>query len=52
MKHAAPQKQKQNTSMNPQHQKPKWASFTYSGKATRKIAELFKDTKIKIKFRT
>jgi hypothetical protein len=37
---------------DPQHQKPEWATFTYSGKETRKITKLFKDTKIKIAFRT
>jgi hypothetical protein len=36
-----------NTNMDPQHQKPKWATFMYSGKETRKITKLFKDTKIK-----
>jgi hypothetical protein len=41
----------QNTNTDPQHQKPKWATFTYSGKETRKITKLFKNTKIKIAFR-
>jgi hypothetical protein len=52
MKHPAAQKQKQNTNTDPQHQKPKWATFTYSRKETRKITKLFKDTKIKRAFRT
>jgi FtsZ-interacting cell division protein YlmF len=45
-------KQKQNTSTNPQHQTPRWATFTYSEKETRNITKIFKDTKIKIAFRT
>jgi hypothetical protein len=52
MKHPAPRKQKQNTNTHPQHHKLKWATFTYSGKETRKMTKLFKDTKIKITFRT
>jgi hypothetical protein len=44
--------QKRNTNTDPQHQKPKWATFTYIGKETRKITKLFKDTKIEIAFRT
>jgi hypothetical protein len=52
MKHPAPQRQKRNTKPDPQHQKPEWATFTYIGKETRKISKLFKDTKIKIAFRT
>jgi hypothetical protein len=50
--HPTPQKQKQNTSTDPQHQKLKWATITYSGKERRKIKKLCKDTQIKITFRT
>jgi hypothetical protein len=50
MKHPAPQRQIRNTNTDPQHQK--WATFTYIGKETRKITKLFKDTKLKIAFRT
>jgi hypothetical protein len=32
--------------------KTKWASFTYNGKEIRKIKKLFKDTELKIAFRT
>jgi hypothetical protein len=32
IKHPTPQKQKQNTDMDPQHQKMKWDIFTYNGK--------------------
>jgi hypothetical protein len=52
MKHPDPQKQKQNINTDPQYWKPKCSTFTYSGKETRKITQLFKDTKIKITFRT
>jgi hypothetical protein len=47
----SPTKKKQNINTDPQHQKPKWAVFTYSGKETRRITKLLKDTKIKIAFR-
>jgi hypothetical protein len=50
MKHPAPQRQKQNSNTDPQQQK--WATFTYIGKETRNITKLFKDTKLKIAFRT
>jgi hypothetical protein len=47
------QHKKHNTINNdPQHKKSKWAIFTYSGKETRKITNLFRDTEIKIAFRT
>jgi hypothetical protein len=48
------QHKKHNTIKNtdPQHQKIKCATFTYSGKETRKITKLFKDTEIKMAFRT
>jgi hypothetical protein len=32
MKHPALQRQKWNINTDPQHQKPKWATFTYIGK--------------------
>jgi hypothetical protein len=35
-----------------QHRKTKWVTFTYSGKETRKITNLFKETQIKIANRT
>ncbi|PNF31380.1 hypothetical protein B7P43_G10054 [Cryptotermes secundus] len=44
-------KQKSNTHDNEQH-KTKWAIFTYSTKEVRKITKLFKDTQIKVAFRT
>jgi hypothetical protein len=34
------------------NQKTKWATFTYSRKTTRKITKLFKETQIKIAYRT
>jgi hypothetical protein len=46
IEHLAPQKQ--NTDTDPQHQKTKWATFTYSRKEIRKI---FNDAQIKIAFR-
>jgi hypothetical protein len=50
IKHRAPQKQ--NTSTNPQHQTPRWATFTYSGIEIRNITKIFKDTQTKIAFKT
>jgi hypothetical protein len=44
--------QKQNENRDTQQQKKKWATFTYYGKETRKITRLFKDTHIKIAFKT
>jgi hypothetical protein len=38
--------------MDPQYQKAKWATFTYRGKETRKIMKFFKNTQIKVAFRT
>jgi hypothetical protein len=43
-------KHKKNTS--PQHQTIKWAMFTYYGNVRKDITELFKETNIKIVFRT
>jgi hypothetical protein len=43
---------KQNTDIDPRHRKTNWSTFTYSGKETRDIAELFKDTQIKTECRT
>jgi hypothetical protein len=40
-----------NKNADPQHQKTKWATFTYSGKA-KKITKLFKETQINVAFRT
>jgi hypothetical protein len=37
---------------DPQHQKTKWTIFTYSVKETRQITKLFRDTEIRIAFRT
>jgi hypothetical protein len=42
----------QNTNIDPQHQKTKWATFTYNGKETRKITKFFKEAQIKIACRT
>jgi hypothetical protein len=44
----------QNTDTETRHQttKAKWATFTYSGKETRKITKLFKATEVKIAYRT
>jgi hypothetical protein len=45
-------KQKQNPHTDKQNQKPKWVTFRYNGKETRKITKLFRDTKLKIAYRT
>jgi hypothetical protein len=45
----------QNTTVNPEEsiqQNKKWATFTYTGKETRYITKLFKETEINIAFRT
>jgi hypothetical protein len=47
-----PNAKKQNTNSEPQHKKTKWATFTYSGKETKHITKLFKDTHIKISYKT
>jgi hypothetical protein len=36
-----PPPQKQNPHTDPQHQKTKWVTFTYSGKEVRRITKLF-----------
>jgi hypothetical protein len=41
-----------NKNTSQQHQTTKWATFTYNGKETKEIAKLFKETNIKIAFRT
>jgi hypothetical protein len=41
-KHPNPREQ----NVNVQHRKTQWATFTYSGKGTRKIRKLFNETKI------
>jgi hypothetical protein len=43
---------KNNKNTSQQHQTTKWATFTYCGKETQGIAKLFKETNIKITFRT
>ncbi|PNF26379.1 hypothetical protein B7P43_G17880 [Cryptotermes secundus] len=45
---------KQNITEDSEEQKTKtkWATFTYIGKETRNITKLFRDTKLKIAFRT
>jgi hypothetical protein len=45
---------KHYNSQTPIHKikKTKWATFTYSGKETRTITKLFKETHIKIAYRT
>jgi hypothetical protein len=45
-------KQKQNPHTDTQNQKTKWVTFTYNEKETRKITKLFKDTTLKIAYRT
>jgi hypothetical protein len=44
--------QKQNRNVDSQHQKTKWVTFTYNSKEVRGITKLFRDTKIKVAFRT
>jgi hypothetical protein len=48
MRHRNQHKRNKNT--DPQHQKTKWATFTYSGQETKKITKLFKEGHIKIAF--
>jgi hypothetical protein len=43
---------KQNKNTSQKHQTTKWATFTYYGKRTKEITKLFKETNIKIAFRT
>jgi hypothetical protein len=50
IKYPAPQEQ--DTDMDTQHRETKWATFIYSRKGTIKITKLFKDTRIKISFKT
>jgi hypothetical protein len=45
-------KRKQNTHNDTQQQKTKWATFTYNSKEIRAITNLFRDTEVKIAFRT
>jgi hypothetical protein len=48
-----PKPKKQNTNNEQQHKKKtKWATFTYNGKETKQITKLFKDTNIKIAYKT
>jgi hypothetical protein len=47
-----PNQHKHNKNTDPQLQKIKWATFTYSGKEKKKITELFKETHIKLAFQT
>jgi CMP-2-keto-3-deoxyoctulosonic acid synthetase len=42
----------QNIQEDPNHHKTKWAIFTYCGKEVRQITRLFKDTQLRIAFRT
>jgi hypothetical protein len=44
--------QKQNLEVDTDNLKTKWVTFTYNGKNTKKITKLFKDTKLKIAYRT
>ena len=37
---------------SPEHQKPKWAKFTYVGNVTRTITKLFRHSQVKIAFTT
>jgi hypothetical protein len=48
--HQKSQKQKENTDI--QQLKEKWATFTHHGKQTRKLTQPFKDTHIKVAFKT
>jgi hypothetical protein len=48
MKH--PNQHKHNKNTDPQHQKTKWATSTYSVKETKTITELFKETQIQVAF--
>jgi hypothetical protein len=45
-------KKHNNKNTSQQHQTTKWTTFTYYGKETKEIAKLFKETNIKIAFRT
>jgi hypothetical protein len=47
-----PNQHKHNKITNPQHQKTKWATFTYSGKEIKIDTKLFKETQIKVAFPT
>jgi hypothetical protein len=47
-----PPPKKQNTQLDSQNHKTKWATFTYSGKEVKKVTNLFRDTNIKFTFRT
>jgi hypothetical protein len=44
--------QKRKTSQNKEEEKTSWATFTYHGNDTRTITKLFKNTNIKIAYRT
>jgi hypothetical protein len=44
-------KQRTDTHTDPQNQKIKWVTFTYYGKETRKITNIFRDTKLKVAYR-
>jgi hypothetical protein len=46
MKHLTQHEHDINT--DAQHQKTKWATFTYNGKETRKLTKLLKETQIKV----
>jgi hypothetical protein len=43
---------KKETQVNSHDQKTKWVTFTYSGREVRKVTNLFRDTNIKVAFRT
>jgi hypothetical protein len=45
-------KNKQKILGNPEKQKIKWATFSYIGKETRKITKIFRNTNLKVAFRT
>jgi hypothetical protein len=45
-------KQRTDTHTDPQNQKIKWVTFTYYGKETRKITKIFRDTELKVAYRT
>jgi len=41
-----------NTRRDKDNQKNRWAKFTYCGKETRMITKLFKNTNVKVTYRT
>jgi hypothetical protein len=50
--HNKNQRNRTQTMNNNTKKKKKWATFTYNGKETKQITKLFKDTNIKIAYKT